>query len=276
MKNVYIKVIICMLLLFQAVSGFSKGDYFFPEMPFKDVSMKEIDKGRTLKIIKGLREYKRIFGPTDIYDSFNHFYLSDIDNDKKNELIYYGQISAQGKWSIIWKIDHREYRLLGELFGRIVGINDSLYLATLAPDCRDSACDCANLYHIMEESVDFIGSVAIFNGGVIPESLPIKKKILIENTCSVLRTQPVINDKQDSTNMEKYGVLRGNTIAELNKGTFATATATYTDDSGRVWWFLVLDNPLNAPYNVFKQYKDSKRRICGWISAQYLYCKEIH
>jgi hypothetical protein len=284
------RTIICIMLFYQILSGYSKGNFLFPEITFKDISLKEINKDSALKIIKGLKEYKRIFGLADIYDTVNHFYLSDIDNDKKNELIYYGLISAEGKWSIIWKFDHQNYQLFGELFGKITGISDSFYISTSGPGCCGSNYDYANLYRIMEDAIDFLRSAVIFNrvkisnplflrsavisdGVKIPDSLPIKKNIVINNTLYSLRAQPILNDKPDSTDMERCGVLRGNTIVELGKGTVASATATYKDITGRVWWFLVLDNPPEAKYNV---YTKEKRRICGWISAKDLDYKEIH
>ncbi len=287
------KIIICVLLFSQTISGFSKGNYLFPGITFKNITLKEVNKDSTLRIIKGLKDYKRIFGITDIYDTVNHFYHSDIDNDNKNEIIYYGLISAEGKWSIIWKVDHQNYNLFGELFGKITGISDSFYIATSAPGCCGSDCDYANLYRILEDEIDFLRCVMIFNrvkkpnslflrsaaiseGVKIPDSLPIKKTIVINNTWYNLRAQPIIDDKPDSTAMERYGVLRGNTIVELCKGTVASATATYKDTTGRVWWFLVLDNPPEAKYNVYKESRKEKRRICGWINTAYLDYKEIH
>jgi hypothetical protein len=292
MMNNMIKTILCIFLFSQTLFGYSKGNFLFPGITFKSISLQEINKDSTLKIIKGLKEYKRIFGLADIYDTVNHFYLSDIDNDKKNELIYYGLISAEGKWSIIWKIDRQNYYLFGELFGQILGISDSSYIATLGSGCLGSDFDYANLYRIVEDGIDFLQSIVIFNriktlnslylrsavlanGVTIPDSLPIKKNIVINSIGYSLRTQPSISDKPDSTDIKQYGVLRGNTIVELNKGTVAWATAMHKDNTGTVWWFLVLDNPQEAKYNVYKGYKKEKRRICGWISTKDLDYKEI-
>jgi hypothetical protein len=274
MINQTVRIIIGVILFANTIFGFSKGNYFFPEITFKDVKLKEINKESTLKIIKASKEYKRIFGLTDVYDTVNHFYLSDIDNDNKNELIYYGIISAEGYWSIIWKIDNQKYSLFGELFGRINGISDSC-ISTVAPGRRGSDCCFANLYSIIDDAIDFLRSVAIFNGVKIPDSLPIRKKIALNDSGYTLRAQPVVNDALDSTDIERYGVLRGNTMVELSKGTYASATAAYKDDTGSIWWFLVVDNPLNARYNVYKGCKQEKRRICGWISANHLEYKEI-
>jgi hypothetical protein len=286
------KTIFCSILFSQVLFGYSKGNYLFPGIAFNDIAFQEMNKDSTLKIIKGLKEYKRIFGLADIYDTVNHFYLSDIDGDKKNELIYYGLISAEGKWSIIWKIDHQNYYLFGELFGGITGVSDSSYLATIGSGCLGSDFDYANLYRIMEDGVDFLQSTVIFNrvkslnslylrsamisnGVKIPDSLPIKKNILINKTGYWLRAQPCINDKPDSTDMQRYGILRGNTIVELNKATVASVTAMHKDNNGTIWWFLVLDNPQEAKYNVYQGYKKEKRRICGWISTKDLDYKEI-
>jgi hypothetical protein len=170
-----VKTIISAVLLAQAIFGFPKANYFFPEFTFKEVKLKEINKDSAFAVVKGLKDYWRIFGPTDIYDAVNHFYLSDIDKDKKSELIYYGLTSAKGYWSIIWKSDNQKYYLFGELFGEIIGINDSL-LVTFAPGGCGSDCDCANLYRIIEESIDFVRSVKMVKGVKTPDSSTTKKK----------------------------------------------------------------------------------------------------
>lgn len=285
------RIIICLAFFFpQALFGFSKGNFLFPEISFKDISLKEINKDSAHAIIKRQKDYKRIFGLSDILDTVNHFYLSDIDNDNKNELIYYGLVSAEGKWSIIWKVDGQNYYLFGELFGRITGISDSLYISTVGPACCGLDYDYANLYRITDDAIDYIECIEIFNGikshssaffrsatisdGVkIPDSLPIKKNIVINTGCN-LRTQPVINDRPDSVAIERYGVLRGNTIVELCKGTVASVTATFKDAAGRTWWFLVLDNPPEAKYNIYKSNRKEKRKICGWIDAEKFDCNE--
>jgi hypothetical protein len=272
-----VKIMILVSLLLQTVSAASKGSYFFPDIIFKEVKLKDLDKDNTLKIVKGLKDYKRIFGPTDIFDTVNHFYSSDIDNDKKDELLYYGIISDGGYWTIIWKADGRDYRLLGEIYGKINGTSDSLYISTLAPVCRGAICGhankyCgyANLYRIEDESIDFQRSVAILKGVVLPDTPPIRKEITVNNPDNLLRAQPVVNDTPDSTELERFGILRGNALVGLARGTVATVTATYKDHTGGIWWFLVLDNPINADYNVYKEFRQADRRICGWGEAKFL------
>jgi hypothetical protein len=287
-----IKLGFCMVVFAPTVLGFSRGNFLFPEITFRNITLQEINKDSTLAVVKEFREYKRIFGLTDILDTVNHFYLSDIDNDHQNELIYYGLISAEEKWSIIWKIGHHDHYLFAELFGRITGISDSLYIATMGPGSRGSDFEYANLYRIVEDEIDFQQCVVIFkrvknrnsvllrsagiaDGVKIPDSLPIRKNIVLDKSGYNLRTQPIIDDTPDSTDRERYGVLRGNTIVELGKGTVASVTAMYTDTTGNVWWFLVLDNPLDANYNVYKDFKKDKQKICGWISSGELDYKEI-
>lgn len=276
MINHEARFILCIIFLFLPIFGFSNGNYFFPKIGFKEIKLKELNKDSTLKIVKTLKDYKHIFGPTDIFDAVNHFYSSDIDNDDTNELIYYGLICAEGYWTIIWKADGQSYRLLGELYGKINGIDDSLHISTLAPVCRGSDCGYANLYRITDDWIDFLRSVAIYTGVAIPDSAPIQNEIIINDTGHSLRTQPIINDKPDSIKIKQYGVLHGNAIVELDKGAFASATAMLKDSTGSIWLFLVLNNPPNTDYNVYKGYKKENRRICGWINTHDLNYEEIH
>jgi hypothetical protein len=270
------RIILCFVFLLQTIFGFSKGNYFFPEIGLKDVKLKELNKKSTLKIVKSLKDYRRIFGPTDISDTVNHFYTSDIDNDNTSELLYFGIINAEGYWTIIWKADRQSYRLLGELYGKINGIGDSFSISTLAPACRGSDCGFANLYRIKDDWTDFVQSVAIFRGVSLPDSPPIREKITLSKANWYLRAQPVISDKPDSMNIERYGVLRGNALALLDKGAIASATASFKGIAGKEWLFCVLDGSSNADYNVYKGYKTKNRRICGWITTQTIDCRENH
>jgi hypothetical protein len=269
------RIILWVALFIQTTYCGSPANYFFPGIRFRDMPLKEINKDSAYKIIKGLKDYRRIFGPTDIYDKVNHFYRSDIDNDKKDELLYYGIINAEGYWTILWKADLQGYRLFGELFGEITGISDSSYLSTGAPGCCGSDYSFANLYRICDDGIDFQRCTMIFNRVRLPDSPPVKKRIRINNEGYALRSQPIIDDKPDSSNMARHGVLNGNTIVQLNKGTAAWITATYADAAGSLWWFLILDNPAEANYNVYKGYKKEKRQICGWIITTALDYQEI-
>jgi hypothetical protein len=269
-------IILCAVLLFQTAFGFSKGNYFFPGISLDTISLTELKKDSTLKIIKTFKEYKRLFGLTDIHDTVNHFYSADIDNDSTSELLYYGLINAEGYWTIIWKADHQSYRLLGECYGKINGIGDSLSISTVAPACRGSDCGFANQYRIKDDWADFVQSVAVFRSVSLPESPPIRKRIITSEANRCLRAQPVVNDSPDSMNIERYGVLRGNTLALLDKGAKASATASFKDVTGKEWLFLVLDDPSNADYNVYKGFKKKNRRICGWMTTQTFDYREIH
>jgi hypothetical protein len=269
-------IILGVLVFFQIISGYSKGNYFFPDIGFKDLPLKELNKDSTLKIVKALKDYRRLFGPTDIFDTVNHFYGSDIDNDDTSEIIYYGITSAEGYWTIIWKADRQSYRLLGELYGKINGIGDSFSISTLAPAFKGSDCGYANLYRITAEWIDFLQSVAIFKGVTLPDSPPIREQITISGASRGLRAQPVINDTPDSAKCERYGVLRGNTIVELDTGARASATATCQDVTGKKWLFLVLEDPPHSGYNVYKRYKNEHRRICGWIHVHNSGPEKLH
>jgi hypothetical protein len=272
-NNPMVRLLISIFFLAATVSGGSKGNYFFPEFAFKEIKLKELNKENTLKIVKGLKDYGRIFGPADIYDTVNHFYSSDIDNDKKNELIYFGLVRADGYWTIIWKPDGPTYQLIGELYGRINGISDSLYISTLAiatftPQSRTVDLSYAYLYRKIEDSFDFLRSVAIFKGMTLPDCTPTRKKIVIQNSDCFLRAHPVINDAPDSSAMDRFGILRGNAIVELDSGAAALATAIFKDRAKNEWWFLILDNPPNSNYNVFKDYRKENQGVCGWMDGK--------
>jgi hypothetical protein len=248
------------------VVGHPAGDYLFPGMGFSEPRLVDLDKDSTLRIVKTLRDFKRIIGPTDVFDTVNHFYRGDIDNDGKDELLYYGIICADGYWTIIWKSDGKGYLLLGELYGKIIGIGDSLHLCTLAPAIKGSECGFSNLYRITDETVDFISTVTVPRGLLIPESPPANKSIIISNSGGCLRTRPVINNSPTGSPAGQCGILRGNIVAEAHMGDKALITSSWSDQSGIRWWFMVLEGTPDSG-NSNRGKAGAVKRLCGWINA---------
>lgn len=273
------------LLLFviftvHTIYGYSKANFLFPEMLFNDITLQETNKDSALQLIKYSKNFMRYCGSTDTYnDSNNHFYKTDLNNHFRQLLVYNGNACAEGNWTVIWNLKGSKYQFIGELYGSIIGQfkkgSDTIYISTLAPGCCGSDCDYANLYVMINDTVVYLKSIAIFNGVKIPDSIAIRKNIIIKNKGYSLRSEPIINDKPDSMDIDRYGVLRGNTIVELNSGIHASATSSLIDSTGRTWWFLILDNPLSLKYNVYKGYNKNKRQICGWISTKYLEYNEL-
>ncbi len=240
--------------IFTASAGSPMGNYFFPEITFRKIRLNKLDKDSVCKVVIGLKEYRRIFDKSDILDTVNNFYSSDIDSDGNPEIIYYGYTGAEGYWTIIWKNDGGSLHLLGELYGRIIGIGDSFHISTLAPPCCGSSCGYANLYKMNDEWFDLRKSVAVFGSIRIPHSIPIRKKIVIKDAMARLVAVPSLQ-----------GI--GNIIVELNNGISAFATAEYKDRNDNRWFFVVTENPQKAEVNVYKEYRKEGRSICGWLSA---------
>jgi hypothetical protein len=98
--------------------------------------------------------------------------------------------------------------------------------------------------------------------------LPIRFEIINEEYR--LRANPWIDDITEN----RFQGITGNTIGILKSGMKGTAYAVAEDESGRVWWYVLIDKEyeldnayINYEYHEFKPY------LLGWISSRYV--KEI-
>ncbi len=96
---------------------------------------------------------------------------------------------------------------------------------------------------------------------------PEPQRFEIENEKYKLRANPWIDDETENYHLE----ITGNTIGILKKGYMGTAYASREDETGRTWWYVIIDSQheledayINYPYYEFKPH------LVGWISSRYI------
>lgn len=255
--------------------SFTSPNYIFWGYDFSDLKMSEISKDTAAPYVADSKIFSECVKFDHVKsDTNSHFYFVDINNDKIDEIVYMGGICAEGVYSVFWKNDNSGYKQSIILNGKITGINfygkDTTYISTFAPGCCASDCDYANLYRITKDTNELIKEVTIFYTVELPTLNLIKKKIILQNTMYSLRSSPKIENKPDSTDYERYGVLRGNVIAELPKGITVNVTSMTKDTTGRTWWFSIVENYPEMKYGVYGK----SDNICGWISTKMLEYEE--
>jgi hypothetical protein len=98
----------------------------------------------------------------------------------------------------------------------------------------------------------------------IPECFSLNIKFEVQNTPYILRATPEINDSEAIHNFE-----RGNIVAEYGKEDRGIALASRTDETGRIWWFVVMEKSNHSAlfhnYAIFRSQK-----WAGWMSSKFL------
>ncbi len=127
-----------------------------------------------------------------------------------------------------------------------------------------------------------INNTYFYDGTDFPKELTINKTFKVLNDKYNLRKTPQIDNGNDSDN--SYDEQNGNVILELAKGDKGVAMAEYKDKTGRIWWFVRMDN--NIKKNIADYYfidseqekarlKDGKsprinKPVYGWLSSRYI------
>lgn len=103
----------------------------------------------------------------------------------------------------------------------------------------------------------------------LPDKRMPTKRFVVRNDKYKLREQPVIDDKHDEQESDFEGMpIYGNALAEFGKGSKGEAIAEKPDETGRVWWFVIMDGDAKVEYDRF--YGDQKASKAGWMSSRFL------
>jgi len=232
------------------------------------------------------------------YNNTNHYYYSvlknstyytDLDNDGDIDMVLYIKGFWNGDGIEIFINENDIYRKVYScpVFEIVKSFfstppNSVFYLAT------------KNYYH---SSFPFLASydeLTIAKNEIIksktyfyevtqfPEEINLNIKFRILNDKYRLRRSPHIDNEVDSSyeSTEPFG----NIILELAENDTGTALAEYTDQTGRIWWFVKMDNNIKKPLDNYFYYNKSGERyrikegleqtldhpIFGWLSSRYV------
>lgn len=88
----------------------------------------------------------------------------------------------------------------------------------------------------------------------------------VDNEDYKLRLSPLIDD---TTNCQWLD-LAGNTIATLRTGTQGIALASKTDETGRTWWYVAIEQNENVKTSILPTTDYPSTKIIGWLSSRYV------
>ena len=90
----------------------------------------------------------------------------------------------------------------------------------------------------------------------------------VKNEMYYLRLAPVIDNEKMNYEIN----IKGNVIAEYGLGAKGYALAEKKDDTGRIWWFVIMLNNNLPIKSMFSEGSNNENKFysIGWMSSRYL------
>ena len=256
------------------------------------VSFKELDSAskKTVEVMmKSLQSW----------DGFNEFLLEyysdeipsfffeiDFNKDGLLDVVYYGPSGAESDKLILYLNQNGQYEAFYDGYGYVVNFIfvDSILntMFTHVPGC------CADHSFLQKEfrfaliggefNHNCVKTICSYEAPDYKNAFANPKRIEINATPYYLRHSPNIDNDtvfygNSSDNNWTEWLIVGNKIGTLKKGDKGIAIAYEKDDSGREWWFVILDADVRPKEN-FLEYameKDAKNfHFSGWVSSRYI------
>jgi hypothetical protein len=246
--------------------------------PLTAVELKEIQNSLELPTENCLDHVKMKIEDDSIEEYLWGFYKYDFSDDGIDDLIFISYCGGEEYQNFIWIKKDNKFYYSGLLWGTLVKVYRAQDLKALSVVTRGGWC-CSgyvgyiNLYtpssynQVTKYSLE--KSVREFGGITLPDKRIPAKRFVVKNDKYKLREQPIINDKYDEQKSEfERKPVYGNTLAEFGKGSKGEAIAEKTDETGRVWWFVIMAPDAKATYNRF--YGNQKASKAGWMSSRFL------
>jgi hypothetical protein len=202
----------------------------------------------------------------------------DFSGDGSEDLVFISYCGGMEYRNYFWVKKDNKYYYSGLMIGKIVKFyrtQDSKALSAVARSGWDGSGYSGSIDLFAPEikegkfKYELQKRVKEFEGITIPDKRMPVRRFIVKNDKYKLRTSPIIIDKynEDESNFERKPVY-GNTLAEFSKGSKGVAIAEKLDETGRVWWFVIMDEDAKTGYNRF--YDDQNASKAGWMSSRFL------
>jgi len=204
----------------------------------------------------------------------------DFSGDGIDDLLFISYCGGEEYRNYFWVNKDNKYYYSGLMEGTIVKLYRTPDSKSFSAVTRSGYC-----------CLGYIGSIDLFTPEIkdgilkyklqkrikefgnasisVPDKRMSSKRFIVKNDKYKLREHPVIDDKYDEYGSDFEGKpVYGNTLAEFTKGSKGIAIAEKPDNTGRVWWFVLMDEDANAIYSRF--HDDANASKAGWMSSIFL------
>ncbi|WP_422358746.1 hypothetical protein [Reichenbachiella sp.] len=204
----------------------------------------------------------------------NSYHVIDLNSDGQLDLAYSGEY-LEDRGALIYLNKGSEFERSDLIAGEVVRIAKTSLSNSFEIKSHLRPC-CAGEVHTLYVYLAYVTStIKLVNLSIInfmeetsESSNSIKStRFTTVNPEYKLRATPEINPDFNSW----MGTFDGNTCAIYPKGSRGVAVAESTDETGRVWWFVIMDNNI-APIKSLMYFGDKPMmsKSMGWMSSRFV------
>ena len=237
-------------------------------------SFDSTDLERIFPIVKNLP----LRSKSDALNHLDYFHLIDFNNDYKMDIFYNGWTGGEGEMLQVIKNNGSNFEIIQTIYGSVQDLKIENNQVTEI-EILDYACCAGYVDHFQlwkkDGTTNFVGinDLALIVGTPIPSDQfenPIRFRV--KNDRYNMRVEPEIRELEE--NNASFDPIDGQNIsASFTTGDTGTAIAKKVDETGRIWWFVIMDNMPHAEFpklfyggnNDIFRYKP-----VGWISSRYV------
>lgn len=245
-------------------------------IPWKQIEITQSDS--LLSELFGLNSHLRDNNEEFLEMQKGHSHIVNLNNDKYPDLIvYWTSYFNENMLEIYLNIGGKELKQLIRRPGRITLFEKHSPLSPLRINLKTYQyssppflAEYTELTFLPEEGNLRSSIIDFYDGTLFPNqltrSIPIK---VTQPKYRLRRTPEIDNGKMEAPDDA------GNIIQELTVGDVGIALAEKTDDTGRIWWFVLMNNNIvknaNDYFFINTDEQDKIQNPCfGWISSRYV------
>ena len=205
------------------------------------------------------------FDSAEYYSFFRAAYLN---NDTLVDFVYYGPSSGEPFMTTLYLNRGDELKEIMSGMGSIRQYEkpfpDSPTLMHFVEwGCCDDPHNIYQLWSLVNNKVTEGEKYHFLEKTTFPKNIKYSFSIRVQNTPYTLRATPKIINEEFHYHYDK-----GNIVAEYSEGDIGHVLSSSTDETGRVWYFVVMEEQSKVGYHNYSIFRDAK--WMGWMSNRYV------
>lgn len=202
--------------------------------------------------------------------NLSSFHLIDANDDSLIDLVYNGPVGT-GDGIIVFLNVGSSYAVTNTISGKIIGLEKSALSGLLAFKVLRNSSDehYRSVVHLSVKPNDIkliiTAEYSYKTNTQLPVSYFTPKTFVVKREHYNLRAQPIF-DRASNIWAEN---IEGNVVAIYPVNSIGKAIGQTTDEKGRLWWFVIMENNIQ-PTKSLLVYRKPTNMSMGWMSARFL------
>ncbi len=207
----------------------------------------------------------------------DNFHFLDLNGDQELDAVYNGGYGGENEIIHLITIKNKELIVSDPLFGLITDfqvLENKVDLKIYDYGCCAQLVDVYASFEVFCDSEEIelknLYAYARIKETQNPEDFIQEIRFEVQNDGYKLRAQPEIITDYDG--LPEEVIMDGNTLAMYPKSSTGTAIAEKMDQTGRLWWFVIMDSNFKPISSLFTNGNNniSEYKCAGWMSSRFL------